>query len=70
VGAVYHYGKAIEVKPDYAMAFANRGLCRLYEGDDDEAQKDFDRAKEIDGNLKASLEGYIAKVKQERLARH
>lgn len=67
-GAIHEYGKAIDVKPDYAMAYANRGLCQLYDGSDDEAQKDFDRSIEIDGNLKGALGGYIAKVKQERLA--
>lgn len=68
-GAIYQYGKAIEVKPDYAMAYANRGLCQLYDGNDAEAQKDFDRSIEVDGALKDALEGYVAKVKQERMAR-
>ena len=68
-GAIHEYGKAIEAKPDYAMAYANRGLCQLYEGSDTEAQKDFDRSIEVDGNLKGALDGYVAKVKQERMAR-
>lgn len=65
-GAIAAYSKAIEVKPDYAMAYANRGLCHLYEGRDAEAQKDFDRSLEINAGLKNSLEGYIADVKQQR----
>jgi len=65
-GAIAAYSKAIEVKPDYAMAYANRGLCQLYEGKDAEAQKDFDRSLEINAGLKNSLDGYIAKVKQQR----
>ncbi len=68
-GAIAAYSKAIEVKPDYAMAYANRGLCQLYEGSDAEAQKDFDRSVELNGEMKNSLDGYIAKVKQERGAR-
>ena len=68
-GAIYEYGKAIEAKPDYAMAYANRGLCHLYINEDAEAQKDFDRSLEISAEMKNSLEGYIAKVKQERAVR-
>jgi len=69
MGAIQEYGKAIEVNPDYAMAYANRGLCQLFEGDDADAQKDFDRSIEIDGNLKGALDGYVTKVKQERMGR-
>lgn len=68
-GAIREYGKAIEVKPDYAMAYANRGLCQLYEGNDAEAQKDFDHSVKINGEMKNSLDGYIAKVKRERAGR-
>lgn len=68
-GAIQQYGKAIAVKPDYAMAYANRGLCQLYAGSDAEAQKDFDRSIELNGQMKSSLDGYIAKVKQERAAK-
>jgi len=65
-GAIYQYTKAIEAKPDYAMAYANRGLCQLYVNNDAEAQKDFDRSLEINAEIKNSLDGYIAKVKEQR----
>ncbi len=68
-GAIYEYTKAIEAKPDYAMAYANRGLCNLYLNSDAEAQKDFERSLEINAEMKNSLDGYIAKVKQQRIVR-
>ncbi len=51
------------------MAYANRGLCNLYLNSDDEAQKDFERSLEINAEMKNSLDGYITKVKQQRLVR-
>jgi hypothetical protein len=41
-------------------------LCQLYENNDAEAQKDFARSIEINGEMKNSLDGYIVKVKRER----
>ncbi|MFH0867356.1 MAG: tetratricopeptide repeat protein [Bacteroidota bacterium] len=42
--ALNDYNKAIELKPDYADAFYNRGLCKQYLGDKTGACSDWDKA--------------------------
>jgi tetratricopeptide (TPR) repeat protein len=43
-GALIDYNKAIELKPDFADAFYNRGFCRQYMGDKDGACHDWDKS--------------------------
>jgi tetratricopeptide (TPR) repeat protein len=47
-GAVADYDRAIELKPDYSLAFANRGEFRRRQGDWAGALADFNRALEIE----------------------
>ena len=53
--AIDDYNETIKVFPQYAEAYANRGLAHIVVGTDEEAQRDFDRAVEL-GLDRAMLE--------------
>ena len=42
--------QAIRLKPDYALAYYNRGLAKYDLGDNQEAIKDYDKAIQINQN--------------------
>ena len=46
-GAIADYNKAIEIKPDYALAYNNRGNARYNLGDKEGAIADYNKAIEI-----------------------
>ena len=39
--------KAIEIKPDLATAYSNRGAAKAGQGGHEDAQADFDKAAEL-----------------------
>ena len=45
--AIKHYGRAIELKPDFAEAYSNRGIVHAKKGDHDQAIRDFNQADAI-----------------------
>ena len=45
--AMAAYDKAIEIKPDFAMAYSNRGAAKAEQGSHEDAQADFDKAAEL-----------------------
>ncbi len=47
-GAIASYSKAIELRPDWAVAYVRRGYVRWMQGDVDKAVADFDKAMELD----------------------
>lgn len=47
-GAIASYSKAIELRPDWAVAYVQRGLARRMQGELDDAIKDYDKAMELD----------------------
>jgi tetratricopeptide (TPR) repeat protein len=49
-GAIADYTRAIELKPDYAGAYARRGNAELMKGDTAAANADFERAIALDPN--------------------
>ena len=65
-GAIVDYSKAIELNPKYANAYALRGLIKLQQGKDTEAQPDIDTAIQLDSRLKSEVKERIAKIKQAR----
>ena len=48
--AISDYDRAIQLKPDYAEAYNNRGSAYAYKGDLDRAINDWNQAIQIDPN--------------------
>jgi len=59
--------EAIKINPRYALAYLNRGLSRLAQGSEDEAERDFHRCIELDDRLKRSVEENITEVRRHQL---
>lgn len=65
--AISDYSKAIDINPNYLLAYYNRGLAWINKEDYDKAIKDYDKAIEIDPNCayayadKASIERGLKK---------
>ncbi len=51
LGAISDYTRAIEIDPQSAVSFNNRGNAYESHGEPDKACRDFDRAIELDKNL-------------------
>ncbi len=64
--AIADYSQAIKHHPDFADAYARRGLTWLLLGAEAAAQKDFDECLRLNPNLQVSLEQEISKVKAQR----
>jgi len=63
--AIPEFNRAIELDPQLAMAYANRGLALLRHGKDSQAEQDIGHALALDPSLKTELEQRIAVVKRE-----
>ena len=55
--------KAIESDPQNARAYANRGLTRLFLGQETDAAKDFEQCLTLDNKLAQSLAKRIKELK-------
>lgn len=53
-GALVGYNKAIELNPDFAVAYSNRGLVKKIKGDLNDALADFNKAIELKPDLAAA----------------
>lgn len=58
--------KAIELKPDHANARSARAVCLLILGREDEADRDFDQARQLDPRLGALLDERVRQVREQR----
>ena len=56
---------AVELKPDWAEAYVERGLVRLLHGRAHEAQQDFDRCLTLNRNLPPPLERLIEEARRQ-----
>jgi tetratricopeptide (TPR) repeat protein len=71
-GAIADYNKAIAINPRFAAAYKNRGLVRLLQGQDAEAEKDFDEYLASEKEIEPELEQLIRAARLQharRLAR-
>jgi hypothetical protein len=65
-GAIADFDKAIDLNPRYAKAYGGRGVTRLLQGKDAEAEKDFKTCAELDARLRKTLEPLIEAAKAKR----
>ena len=61
--AIQDYNGALRINPQYARAYASRGIARLYLRRDAEAESDFKKAFDLDPSLKKSFEPLINEAK-------
>jgi tetratricopeptide (TPR) repeat protein len=69
-GAIVDFDRALELSPELMVGYMNRGLARLLQGKDAEAQKDFEQCLALTPGIKAELEERIALAKELRSAKH
>ncbi|HEY3135639.1 MAG TPA: tetratricopeptide repeat protein [Blastocatellia bacterium] len=62
--ALSDYNRAIEIDPDLAPAYANRGLVYLIQGRRADAEKDLLRCLHLDGKLRPALQKSIKEIMQ------
>jgi len=53
-GALADCNRAIELKPDFAVAYNNRGMVKQVKGDLDGALEDYNKALNLKPDLKAA----------------
>jgi Tfp pilus assembly protein PilF len=68
-GALKDFANAIQLDPRHARAHANRGIVLLLRKQDVEAQKEFDKALELDSSLKSVLEKSVDQISKTRQPR-
>jgi len=68
--AIPEFNRAIELDPQLAVGYANRGLALLRQGKDSQAEQETSRALALDPSLKTELEQWIALVKRWRQKNH
>ncbi|HEY85645.1 MAG TPA: tetratricopeptide repeat protein [Chloroflexi bacterium] len=66
--AIADYNKAIDLNPDYAAAYSNRGVAYYYSGDLEQAIADFERYLELAPNApdREAVLNTIEQLKAER----
>ena len=57
---------ALELNPDLAVSYMNRGLTFEMKGDETKAQQDFDRCLQLKPEFKAELDRRMAMAKELR----
>lgn len=69
VGASADYDQAIALNPRFAEAYENRGILRLQQGKEAEAEPDFVQCFALDPHLRPTLERRIRELKQQLATR-
>lgn len=68
--AIADFNRAIEIAPQYAKAYGDRGLVRLMRGEDAEAEMDFRKCFELDRALESQVRAAASKVKKRAVSRY
>jgi Flp pilus assembly protein TadD len=64
--AIRDYNEAIRIDPQFARAYAGRGVSLLYLHRNTESESDFNKAFGLDPSLKKSFEPLINQAKAKR----
>jgi Flp pilus assembly protein TadD len=57
--AIDDFNQAAKIKPDLVWAYLNRGVAKVYLGDEAGAQTDFDTCLKLNANLKAQIDNKV-----------
>jgi Tfp pilus assembly protein PilF len=68
--AIDDLNKAIELAPQYAKAYGDRGIVRLMRGEDLLAELDFRKCFELDSKLEPQMKAAAGRVKQQSILRY
>jgi tetratricopeptide (TPR) repeat protein len=68
-GALADYDQALAIDPRLTMAYLNRGITRLLQGQEAEAQRDFDQCLKLDARMKPELDARIKEARQRRASK-
>ena len=68
--AIADFNRAVEIAPQYAKAYGDRGLVRLMRGEDADAELDFRKCFELDSALESRFRADAKKVKQQAVSRY
>ena len=63
--AIRDYGEAIQIDPEYALAYTNRALAYTLAGQDEKAQQDVNRAVEL-GSDRGALDSAIEELREQQ----
>jgi tetratricopeptide (TPR) repeat protein len=66
MAAIADFNRAIELDPKIAWAYFNRGLTKVFLGQESEAQKDFDICLKLRPEMKPELDQRITLARQLR----
>jgi tetratricopeptide (TPR) repeat protein len=64
--AIADFNRTIELDPHIAWAYFNRGIAKVYLGEESEAKKDFDECLRLKPELKTQLDPRIDLARQLR----
>ncbi len=68
--AIADFNRALELDPNLANAYMNRGLVLLLQGNEKEAEKDFERFLALTPNMKYELDRSIKLARELRAEKH
>ncbi len=68
--AITDFNKAIEIAPQYAKAYGDRGLVRLIRGEATQSELDFRKCFELDSALEPQFKSAANQVKQRTVSRY
>jgi len=69
-GAIADLNKAIELAPQYAKAYGDRGIARLMRGENTQAELDFKKCFELDSTLQNQINAAASQIKQNVISSH
>ena len=69
-GAIADLNKTIELAPQFAKAYGDRGIVHLMRGEDAQAELDFKKCFELDSTLQTQINAAASQIKQRAASTH